>query len=145
MPPALPFLEFAVAWCDEDIQEIVISASSGKLSAQVNVYGDVYELTRVAESLHGFPSSKTDCREVELGQDGLSGYGSVRIKVICTDSTGHIAFEVSLRSFPAQESARPESAVVVVPAAVGDLDRFVEHLRAANYQEGATAVLRSAA
>ena len=145
MPPALPFLEFSVVWSDEDIQEIAVSASSGRFSAQVNVYGDVHELTRVAERLQGFPSSKTDFREVELGQEGLSGYGTVQIKVFCTDSTGHIAFEVSLRSFPAKELAKQESAVVVVPAAVADLDRLVEHLRATNYQEGATAVLRSAA
>jgi hypothetical protein len=145
MPLTAPFLEFAVVWNDEDLQEVVVSASSDLFSGQVNLYGGPIELESVAESLQGFPVSPTDRREIHLGQDDLSGYGTVRLAVYCTDSTGHLAVEVTMRTFPASQSKRPESAVVVVPAVVGDLDRFVEQLRRANNQVGAHAALRSAA
>lgn len=145
MPPTTPFLEFEVVWSDEDLQEVVVSASSGLFSGQVNVYGGPNELESVAESLQGFPASPTDRREIHLGQDDLSGYGTAKLSVYCTDSTGHLAVEVSMRAFPASLSLRQESAVVVVPAVVGDLDRFVEQLRRVNNQVGAHAALRSVA
>lgn len=145
MPPTAPFLEFAVAWNDEDLQEVVVSASSGLFSGQVNLYGGPNELEDVAELLQGFPVSSTDRREIHLGQDDLSGYGTVKLSVYCTDSTGHLAIEVTMRTFPASLSKRQESAVVVIPAVVGDLDRFVVELRGANNQVGAHAALRSAA
>jgi hypothetical protein len=145
MPPTAPFLEFAVAWSDEDLQELVVTASSGLFSGQVNLYGGPNELERIAKLLQGFPVSSTDRREINLGQDDLSGYGTVKLSVYCTDSTGHLVIEVTMRSFPASLSKRQESAVVVVPAVVGDLDRFAIELRGANNQTGARAALRSAA
>ncbi|MCL4772046.1 MAG: hypothetical protein KJZ76_17165, partial [Burkholderiaceae bacterium] len=108
MPPTAPFLEFAVAWNDEDLQEVVVSASSGLFSGQVNLYGGPNELEDVAELLQGFPVSSTDRREIHLGQDDLSGYGTVKLSVYCTDSTGHLAIEVTMRTFPASLSKRQE-------------------------------------
>lgn len=145
MPPTAPFLEFAVVWNDEDLQEVVVSASSGLFSGQVNLYCGPNELESVAGSLQGFPATPTDRREIHLGQDDLSGYGTAKLSVYCTDSTGHIAVQVTMRTFPASQSKRQESAVVVVPAVVGDLDRFVAQLRRVNNQVGAHAALRSAA
>ena len=145
MPTVAPFLDFAVVWNDEDLQEVVVSASSGLFAGQVNLYGGPHELENVAESLQGFPTSPKDRREIHLGQDGLSGYGTAIISLYCTDSTGHLAVEVTMHTFPAGHSKRQESAVVVVPAVVGDLDRFVEQLRRVNNQVGKHAELRSAA
>lgn len=145
MPPTAPFLEFAVVWNDEDLQEVVVTASSGLFSGQVNLYGGPNELEGVAELLQGFPISSTDRREIHLGQDELSGYGTAKLSVYCTDSTGHLAITVTMHTFPASLSKRQESAVVVVPALVGDLDRFVDELRKANNQVGAHAELRGAA
>lgn len=145
MAPTTPFLEFTVVWNDEDLQEVVVSASSGPFSGEVNLYGGPNELKSVAQSLRGFPATPTDRRQIHLGQDALSGYGTVRLSVYCTDSTGHLAVEVAMRAFPASASKPQESAVVVIPAVVGDLDRFVAQLQAANNRVGASAALRGAA
>lgn len=145
MPPTAPFLELKVDWNDDDLQEVVVAASSGRFAGQVNLYGDPHELARVAESLVGFPVSPTDRREIQLGRGDLPGYGTANLTVYCTNSTGQVAVEVAMRTFPASSSERQESAVVVVPAVIGDIDRFVQQLRRANNQVGAHASLLSAA
>jgi hypothetical protein len=58
---------------------------------------------------------------------------------------GHLAIEVAMRTNPADSAKGKESAVVVVPSVVGDLDRFAAELRRINNQVGSQAVLRSAA
>ena len=145
MPPTAPFLELTVVWNDDDLQEVVVSASSGLFSGQVNLYAGWNELKIIAERLDGFPSSRTDRREIHLGQNDLSGYGTATLAIYCTNSTGHLAVEVAMRTYPASSSTGHESAVVVVPAVVGDLDRFAADLRAINNKVGGCAVLRSAA
>jgi hypothetical protein len=145
MPPTPPFLEIAVLWNDTDLQEIVVSASSGLFTGQVNMYASWNELETIANALHGFPSNRTDRREIHLGQGDLPGYGTASLAAYCTDSTGHLAIQVTMQTFPANSSTGQESAVVVVPAVVGDLDRFVADLRGIDNQVGASAVLRSAA
>ena len=145
MSPTAPFLEFSVVWNDEDLQEVVVSASSGLFSGKVNLYGGPHELKAVADLFQGFPASNDDVRDIQLGQDALSGYGTARLSVYCTNSRGHLEIEVAMRTMPASLSKRPESAVVVVPGVVGDLDRFVAELRMANNQVGARATLRSTA
>jgi hypothetical protein len=145
MSPLAPFLEITVVWNDEDLQEVVVSASSGLFTGQVNLYAAWDELKTIAESLSGFPSNRTDKREIHLGQDNLSGYGKASLTVCSTDSMGHLAVEVAMHTNPANSAKGRESAVVVIPAVVGDIDRFAADLRRINNQVGATATLRSAA
>jgi len=145
MPLTAPFLEFAVVWNDEDLQEVVVSASSGLFTGQVNLYAGWNELESIAESLRNFALHPTDRREIQLGQEDLSGYGTAIITVYCTDSLGHLAIEVAMSTNPADSAKGKESAVVVVPSVVGDLDRFADELRRINIHVGSQAVLRSAA
>ena len=145
MPPVPPFLEIAVIWNDEDLQEVLISASSGIFSGQVNLYAGWNKLEEISERLHGFPSSRDDKREFTLGQSNLSGYGTARLTLYCTNSTGHVAVEVALSTNPANPAEGKESAVVIIAAVVGDIDRFAADLRSISNQIGASAVLRSAA
>lgn len=145
MPPVPPYLQFSIVWNDEDLQEIVISASSGLFSGQVNLYAGWNELKDIAERLRGFPSSQDDKREFTLGQGDLSGYGTASFALYCINSRGHVAVEVAFHTNPASASDGKESAVVIVPAVVGDIDRLAADLRSINNQVGARAVLRSAA
>jgi hypothetical protein len=145
MPPVAPFLEIAVVWNDPDLQEVVVSASSGLFSGKVNLYAGWKELEELAERMHGFPSSRDDRREFTLGQDKLSGYGVARLTLYCTDSTGHVAFEVAMHTNPVNPGERRESATVLIPAVIGDIDQFAAGLRSINNQVGARAVLQSAA
>lgn len=145
MPPVPPFLQFAIVWNDEDLQEVVISASSGLFSGQVNLYAGWNELKEIAERLRGFPSNRDDKREFTIGQDNLSGYGTASLRLYCVNSRGHVAVEVTLHTNPANSSDGKESAVVIVPAVVGDIDRLAADLRSISNQVGASAVLRSAA
>jgi hypothetical protein len=145
MPPVPPYLKFAVVWNDEDLQEVVISASSGLFSGQVKLYAGWNELNEIAGHLGGFPSSKDDRRTFTLGQDNLSGSGTASIALYCVNSRGHVAVEVAFQTNPANYSEGKESAVVIVAAVVGDIDRFAADLRGINNQVGASAVLRSAA
>ena len=87
MPPVAPFLEIAVVLEDPDLQEVVISASSGLFSGQVNLYAGQNELKEFAERLRGFPSSRNDRREFTFGQNDLSGYGTASLAFYCKHST----------------------------------------------------------
>jgi hypothetical protein len=145
MPPATPRLEVAVVWSDPDLQELVVSASSASFSGQVSLYVGWKELEGVSDLLQGFPRSRDDKRVFAFGQDNLSSYGTASFTLYCKDSTGHAAFEVVLSSNPHNPGHRMESAVVIVSAVVGDIDRFAAELRAINNKVGASAVLQSAA
>ena len=143
MSPVAPFLEIAVVWNDPDMQEVVVSASSGNFSGQANLYAGPNELKEFAERLNGFPSSRDDRREFTFGQNDLSGYGIASLVFYCRDSTGHVAIEVALQSTQAYPLSGNESAVIVIPAVIGDIDRFAAELRNINNRVGARAVLQS--
>jgi hypothetical protein len=144
MAPVAPFLEIAVVWNDPDFQEVVVSASSGKFWGKVNLYAGPNELKEFAERLNGFPSSRGDKREFTFGQNDLSGYGVASLIFYCRDSTGHVALDVALQSTQAAYSLRGnESAVIVIPAVIGDIDRFAAELRNINNRVGARALLQS--
>ena len=143
MSPVAPFLEIAVVWNDPDMQEVVVSASSGKFSGKVNLYAGLNELKEVVEQLNGFPRSRDDKREFTLGQNDLPGYGIASLIFYCRDSTGHVALEVALQSTQAYPLRGNESAIIVIPAVVGDIDRFMAELRNINNRVGARAVLQS--
>jgi hypothetical protein len=145
MPSTVPFLEFEIVWNDEDLQEVVVSASSGVFTGQVNLYAGWNELESIAESFRDFPRSRTDRRKIQLGQEELSGYGTAALTIYCTDSLGHVELEIAMRTNPSDSARGKESAVVVIPTVVGDLDRFAAELRRINNQVGCHAVLRGSA
>jgi hypothetical protein len=145
MSSVAPSLEIEVVWNDPDIQEVAIKASSGLFSGQVRLYANWNELKEISKQLRGFPRTQDDRRQFKLGQENLAGYGIATLSLYCTDARGHVAIEVALKTNPENRREGKESAVVLIPAVVGDIDRFADDLRTINNQIGARAVLQSAA
>jgi hypothetical protein len=145
MRPDTSSLEFTVIWNDSSLQEVVVSASSELFSGKVHLYAAPGELKNIAERLRGFPKSQDDKREFTLGQNHLPGYGRANLTLYCKDATGHVTIEVALHSHPIHPNEGAESAMIHIPAVIGDIDRFAAELRSIDNQVGASALLRSAA
>jgi hypothetical protein len=139
-------LELAVVWSDADFQEVVISASSPNFFGRVNLYASPGELAQLADRLSGFPTSRYDRREFQLGQDNLFGYGTAKISLYSSDSTGHVIFELDLKANADTDKVaqQVESCLVLVSGAVADVDRLEAELRAIDNVVGSSTVVRSA-
>ena len=79
-------LEKAICWeviwfdFDQHLIEVVFSCSNGYFSGTCEIYVSRDELSELANSLRGFPSSASDSRRVELGTfDPKYADGGVRI------------------------------------------------------------------
>ena len=136
-------LEFTVVWGDPDVQEIAISAYSQSFAGSVNLYASPDDLARLADGIHGFPDKPGDRREFELGQEGLTGYGTARLRLFCNDSTGHVTVEAALMQRGDQADSSMESAVVRITAVPSDIDQFETELRALGDETGACAKLKT--
>jgi hypothetical protein len=146
MPSSSPdSLKFTVVWMDEDLQEVVISASSKLFAGATNLYLSPNGLIELADAIQGFPLSTSDRREFRLGHENLSGYGTAQFSLYCVDSLGHAVIEVELRQNSVHPYIGDEHARVNVTALPADIDRLELALRQVNGKEGQSATLASAA
>ena len=62
-------ISWRVVWFDFDqrLIEVVIGCSNGYFSGTCKIYVTQDELSALTNALHGFPSSGSDSRSVELG------------------------------------------------------------------------------
>ncbi len=140
-----PQLQLSLAWSDPDIQEIAVYVASEHFSGATSLYVAPGELTRLADLLSGFPSTRDDQRTFELGQAELSGYGTVHGALYCLDGTGHLGLHIEVFHAPADPRDKPEYCAVVLGVLVSDLDRFVEELRSLDKQSSQVATLENGA
>ena len=132
-------LKITVAWFDNDLLELSLSAASEGFSGRANFYASLRAPMELADLLEGFPLGATDVRQCEFGQRGLVGHGGASIRLWCNDSLGHLKLRVGLFMDSPDESATV--ALDVVPA---ELDEFVDQLRLMKLQVGHKAVLGDA-
>jgi hypothetical protein len=140
-----PSLKIEVAWFDDDLLELQLSAVSADFSGRANFYAALNEPGAFAGHIAGFPKSSSDVKEYEFGGTNMPGYGGAKIRLFCRDGSGHLGVEVSIykNRYGTQEVA--ESAMVELGAVPAEIDAFVLELQRMKLQVGETAVLQGAA
>jgi hypothetical protein len=144
MQPVSSNLRFELVWSDSDMLEFQVSAASEAFSGRTNFYAGFDELPSLATTLAGFPTSSADVRTAEFGMANLPGYGRVKLRFYCQDSSGHLVAEVSIASVPVGPKDVAENAVIQVEAVPADIDSFISQLQGIGTHIGATASLKFA-
>lgn len=113
---------------DEDYLGVEVAASNDRFAGSAWIYAAVGELSELAATMQGFPSSYDDHRTHEFGnRDPAFAGGFVSITLRCLDRAGHLGVNLVIED-DAGRYARAHAAFgfQTEPAA---LDHFVESLR----------------
>jgi len=114
----------SIADVDDDYRLIEIHARNKRFAGSSRVYGDLDELTRLADRISGFPSHPSDERIYEFGsQDRKIAGGYVRLRFYCIDRVGHAAVEITLEDDDATYALASAQFSFTVEAAA--VDEFV--------------------
>ena len=116
-------------YCDEDLYKIRICAFNGTFSGAVSLYTNEAELMETAGILAGFPRGRDDVREVSFGIAPSGSRAAARLRFACVDGAGHAYVEATIESDDVVGGIH-QRAVVAVPIAAAQVDRFVAALRA---------------
>jgi hypothetical protein len=122
-------IEVRVVHVDEHLIELRVWASNGTFTGQVDIYANSAVPAETADKLRGFPSSKDDTREIELGtfRTDAAG-GGAALRFCCNDSAGHVTVVVWLQGDVSRSGAGVENATFSVPIEAAAVDRFVQQL-----------------
>jgi hypothetical protein len=137
-------ISWEVIWVDSDpnLIEIVFSCSNGYFSGACEIYVGRDQLSELTNALHGFPSSGSDRRGVELGTfDPKYANGGVRMSFYCSDSRGHSIAEIRLRGDGCEGLGDVESVALRIPIEPAGLDSFLAQIVIAGTEIGSKAFL----
>jgi len=141
-------LEKGISWeviwfdFDQNLTEIVVSCSNGYFSGTCEIYVSRDELAELANALHGFPSSGSDSRSVELGTfDPKYADGGVKMNFYCSDSRGHSIVEIKLRGDGCKALGEVESVALRIPIEPAGLDCFLAQIVVGGTEIGTRAFL----
>ena len=136
-------INMEVIWADEDFIEVFLSCSNGYFSGGAELYLGHDDLPALVGTLRGFPSSKSDTRQIELGtSDPAYASGGVRLNFYCRDSAGHASVDVKLRGDGCKGFGEMESLALRMPIEAAGIDAFVEQVTSIGSTIGASAHLR---
>ena len=122
-------LQIAIVYDDPpDLIEVHVRASNGRFGGDVLAYERPGALTRLADTLDGFPESSSDAREFILGTfgPGVAG-GAVAFAFTCVDRAGHPGVTLTMES--GDDRNEPETARFSFRFEAASLDAFVRELR----------------
>ena len=135
-------IELEVLWFADDVAGLRVFANSVRFAATAEVYADPGVFQRVATVLEGFPNSKSDSREFEIGTfDRGSAGGGARFRFRTSDSLGHAVVEVGVSSSSGGGPQRYETADFAIPVEAAGVDDFVTALRTTDLAVGVTCSL----
>ena len=138
-------LHVQILWFDADLTELRVHASNNHFAGMADLYINHDELAKLARAFRGFPASTKEQRDIELGNfNPNNGGGGLRLRLRCTDASGHVAVDVMLRTDP-HHTGRSETAEFSVPVEPAAIDAFIAELDAMPLKVGATAYLRQTA
>jgi hypothetical protein len=130
-------------WFDNDVIELSFRCSNRYFSGCAKMYAAHEAPSELANALVGFPSSKGDTRNFELGTfDRNYAGGGVRMHFHCLDSAGHAAVDIKLREHGCEGPGEVHSVALRIRVEAAGIDEFVRQLKAMKVQTGATASLR---
>lgn len=124
-------ISWEVIWFDFDqnLIQIVFTCSNGYFCGGCEIYVSLDELSELANALHGFPSSPSDSRSVELGTfDPTYADGGVRMNFYCWDSRGHSIADIKLRGDGCKALGEVESVALRIPIELAGLDSFLAQI-----------------
>jgi hypothetical protein len=117
-----------IIYQDSDVVEVRVCAWNGKFGGATDAYIGTGDLREAAKKLQGFPTDRSDTREIVFGAFGPdSAGGAVRIRVSCTDASVHLSARVEIES-EYDEAGAFESVALVLPIEAAALDGFVAEL-----------------
>ncbi|MES2219732.1 MAG: hypothetical protein V4587_02055 [Acidobacteriota bacterium] len=115
---------------DADIVEVQVSASNGHFAGSAAVYVGRHERSESADVLTGFPTSRSDVRELVWGAFGATyAGGAARLLFECVDGAHHTRISIQIEDADARQSA--SFIAVVEPAGI---DNFVPQLKCIEQQ-----------
>ena len=122
-------INIEVIWADQDVIEVALWCSNGYFSGLAELYLGYDDLPDLVSTFRGFPSSKSDTRQVELGTfDPTYANGGVRLNFYCRDSGGHASVDVKLRGDGCKGFGEMESVAFRMPIEAAGMDAFVEQV-----------------
>ena len=141
-----PGVYIAALYNDEHLLKLRVSASNGVFTGQADVYADSDALTEMARALKGFPNSRDDIREFEVGtfDENYAG-GGAGFRFFCVDSTGHALAQVRLQADSRMEAEVNDTATFHIPVIAAAIDSFIEELGRIAANTGESATLEAAA
>jgi hypothetical protein len=135
-------MSFEVIWFDQDLVEIIVRCSNGYFAGTAEIYVSREQLSELADALHGFPSSVSDIRNIELGTFNPDhADGGLKMRVYCTNFSGNAGADIKLRGDRCKELGEVESVALRMRIEPSAIDSFVQQLKAMNATIGATAFL----
>ena len=139
-------LQISVLYTDSHLLKLRVYASNGVFAGQSDVYADCDALAELGRTLKGFPSSRDDTREFEVGAfDANYAGGGAGFRFFCVDSTGHALAQVRLRTDSRREADVNDMVTLHVPVVAAAIDSFVERLVLMAASPGESAFLEAAA
>ena len=136
-----PRLELEIIWKDVYMMELAVSASNGCYCGMTEVYTTGENLTGFANALPGFPKTKEQTLQFELGEQG--GYAYFAMKLYRIDAQGHTATRITLEKNNVTD--RPEEKDKVALEMLfepASLDEFGKQLLVMGLNENGKAVLK---
>jgi hypothetical protein len=138
-------VQISIVYTDEHLVELRVRASNGVFTGQADVYADAESLLEFAGVLRGFPKSREDTREFELGSfDAAHVGGGAGFRFFCLDSVGHASAEARLRSDPKVKGGVSDTVLLHIPVEAAALDSFVAQLERMEAVVGQAALLEAA-
>ena len=124
-------LTISSVWEDSSLLEVRVTATNVLFQGTAHIYINPGQLSEAGKLLRGFPTNRSDVREIQWGDLSENGAcGGVNLKFSCKDPKGHSQVEVRIASdlrFGPVDSAH--LFIPIEPAAVDefirDLDRLV--------------------
>ncbi len=134
-----------MSWWDQDVISVLVRCSNGCFSGSAYVYLSHTDASEVADAIRGFPRSRTDSREFEIGTFNPSyAAGGLRVRRYCSDIAGHAVAEIKLRGDGCEAMGEMESVEFRMAIEAAGIDSFVTQLEALQSVDGASASLRMA-
>ncbi len=137
-------IEFTVLWSDQDV--IKVRCSNGRFSGDATMYFAHDDLSKLVQTLSGFPSHAGDLRRLEFGtfERNYAG-GGIRMHFFCRDSVGHAVVDVQLSGDNCLKPGEPESVRLCMNVEAAGVDSFLAQLGSLDPNEiGASVCLEMA-
>jgi hypothetical protein len=137
-------LKIEIAFGNEDVLELEVSASNGVFSGRTRPYASVGSLEDAATQLSGFPNAATDTRLLVLGGFGHEyAGGAVSLAFAQSERAGHGYVQVVIEAED-EVNGITETVTLAVPFELSALDAFVVDLRHLDSEQKGIALLKAA-
>ena len=139
-------MQITVIYADQHLIELRVASSNGAFAGRVDVYADIGAPAEFARVLRGFPVSRSDVREFEIGDTSVADAGGgTGFRFCCVNPVGHAVVEVRLQSGPRRKGGSSDSALLHISIEAAAVDAFAGQLERMAAVVGHAAFLEAAA